>query len=112
LGPREPGGHAGQRRPLDGGARPEFDCRLFLGLGRIRGMDAACLMGETSGYLVDPKAAKSVLGVLSELLDVEVDLGELEKKAEELEEFVSQMMQQMPDEASAASGREDLRYIG
>lgn len=83
---------------------------LFLGLGRLRGMDAACLMGETSGYLVDPKAAQAVLKVLSELLDVEVDLSELEKKAEELEEFVYQMMQQAPQETPTR--REDLRYIG
>jgi len=34
---------------------------LLLGLGGERGLDAACLMGETSGYLVDPKAAKAVL---------------------------------------------------
>ncbi len=73
-------------------------------------MDAACLMGETSGYLVDPKAAQAVLQVLSELLEVEVDLSELEKKAEELEEFVYQMMQQAPQETPPR--REDLRYIG
>lgn len=83
---------------------------LFLGLGKLRGIKAACLMGETSGYLVDPRGAQSTLKALSILLDVEVDLSELEKKAAELEEFVSQIAEQMPQETPA--GREDLRYIG
>ena len=38
---------------------------LLLGLGALRGIDAVCLMGTTSGYLVDPKAAQAVLAVLS-----------------------------------------------
>src|SRR5688572_20907844 len=29
---------------------------LFLGLGMLRGFTGACLMGETNGYMVDPKA--------------------------------------------------------
>ena len=37
---------------------------LLLGLGALRGIDAVCLMGVTSGYLVDPKAAQEVLRVL------------------------------------------------
>lgn len=84
---------------------------LFLGIGRLRSIKAACLMGETSGYLVDPKAAQAVLKVLSELLDVEVDTAALEEQAEELEEFVSQVMEQSPRESPAPS-REDLHYIG
>ena len=36
---------------------------LLLGMGERRGTDGVCLMGETSGYLVDPKSAdrKSVV---------------------------------------------------
>jgi len=36
---------------------------LVLRLGGRRGFDAACLMGETSGYLVDPKSARAVRSV-------------------------------------------------
>lgn len=84
---------------------------LFLGLGGLRDVRAACLMGETSGYVVDPKAAKAVLEVLSELLDVEVDMAALEEKAEELEQFVSKVMEQVPQE-QATTAKEDLNYIG
>ena len=46
---------------------------LILGLSRMRGIDAVCLMGETSGYLVDPMSAANVLDILSKLIDVPVD---------------------------------------
>jgi len=45
----------------------------MLGLSAQRGIDAVCLMGETSGYIVDPMAAASVLAVLSKLTGVPVD---------------------------------------
>ncbi|PJB20939.1 MAG: proteasome assembly chaperone family protein, partial [Euryarchaeota archaeon CG_4_9_14_3_um_filter_38_12] len=41
---------------------------LLLGMGLFRGMDGVCLMGETSGYFVDPKAARAVLEVLIKVL--------------------------------------------
>ena len=40
---------------------------LLLGLGKIRGMQGTCFMGETPGYLVDPKSAKAVLKILMKI---------------------------------------------
>ena len=81
---------------------------LLLGLGERRDLPAACLMGETSGYLVDPKSARAVLGVLEAVLGFEVDVSSLEERAEEMEEVVRkiQEMEQGP------SPDDDLRYIG
>lgn len=82
---------------------------LLVGLGARRDLDAACLMGETSGYLVDPKSAQALLGVLQEHLGFEVDLTELEERADEMEDVVARMQeienQNVPTE-------DDLRYIG
>jgi len=66
-------------------------------------------MGETSGYLVDPKSARAVLEVLQSLLDFDVDYETLEDRAEEMEEVVGkiQEMQEGP-----AVPDDDLRYIG
>jgi uncharacterized protein (TIGR00162 family) len=83
---------------------------LLLGLGERRGLPAACLMGETSGYLVDPKSARAVIEVLQELLDVSVDFSSLEEQAEEMEEVVRQMEEL--EQAQSQSAGEDLRYIG
>jgi uncharacterized protein (TIGR00162 family) len=82
---------------------------LLLGLGERRGLPAACLMGETSGYLVDPKSARAVLEVLEELVGFEVDFESLEERADEMEEVV-QKIQQMEQGQQATD--DDLRYIG
>lgn len=82
---------------------------LLLGLGERRDLPAACLMGETSGYLVDPKSARAVLEVLEELVGFEVGFESLEERADEMEEVV-QKIQQMEQGQQATD--DDLRYIG
>ena len=83
---------------------------LLLGLGERRGFEGSCLMGETSGYLVDPKSAKAVLEVLQEALGFTVDFETLEDRAEEMEEVVRQI-QELEGGMSAPSD-DNLRYIG
>ncbi len=82
---------------------------LLLGLGERRGYEAACLMGETSGYLVDPKSARAVLEVLEAAVGFDIAYESLEERAEEVEAVVSRIreMEQGPE-----PGDEDLRYIG
>jgi uncharacterized protein (TIGR00162 family) len=86
---------------------------LLLGLGELRGIDAVCLMGVTSGYLVDPKSAQEVLRILCKALNIEVDMQALQERAKEMEKIVGKLQEmekaQMPYECG---GDEDLRYIG
>ncbi|SNR31563.1 proteasome assembly chaperone family protein [Halorubrum vacuolatum] len=82
---------------------------LILGLGGRRGFEAACLMGETSGYLVDPKSARAVLETLESLLDFEVDYASLEDRAEEMEEVIGKI-REMQEGPSVPD--DELRYIG
>ena len=82
---------------------------LLLGLGERRGLPVGCLMGETSGYLVDPRSARTVLEVLQSLLDFEVDYATLEERAEEMEEVVKKIQEM---EQGPAPSDDDLRYIG
>ncbi|VVB53986.1 PAC2 family protein [uncultured archaeon] len=84
---------------------------LLLGLGELRGIDAACLMGVTSGYLVDPKSAQAVLKVLCKILEIEVDMAALEERASEMEKIVAKL-REMEQGQMPASTDEDLRYIG
>lgn len=83
---------------------------LLLGLGEKRDVDAACLMGETSGYLVDPKSAQAVLEVLQELIGFDVDFGSLEDRADEMEDVVRKIQEM--EQGTPAPTDEDLRYIG
>lgn len=83
---------------------------LFLGLGMQRDMRGACLMGETSGYLVDPKSAQSVLEILSDLLHVKVDFSDLQSRAEQMDKLAQQLRDL--EHAADNPSDEDLRYIG
>ena len=85
---------------------------LVLGLGARRGLSAACLMGETSGYLVDPKSAQAVLEVLQNLLDIEVDFSDLEDRAEEMEEVVGKIQEMQGGGGGGMPSEDELRYIG
>jgi uncharacterized protein (TIGR00162 family) len=80
---------------------------LMLGLSAQRGIDAVCLMGETSGYLVDPMSAANVLGVLSRLIDVPVDPTKLNDRALEMERVIEGLV-----EGERTQKDEELSYIG
>jgi hypothetical protein len=93
---------------------------LLLGLGKIRGrgMEGVCLLGETSGFMADALSAKVVLEKLTKLVNIELDLGILEKKALKIEEVISQMKKMKrpgvrgrPDIESEEE-KDDLSYIG
>jgi proteasome assembly chaperone (PAC2) family protein len=69
-------------------------------------------MGETSGYLVDPKSAQAVLEVLQEVIGFEVDFSSLEDRAEEMEEVVGKIQEMQSQQQQQVMGDDDLRYIG
>jgi uncharacterized protein len=89
---------------------------LFLGLGRLFGMEGVCLMGETSGYFVDPKSAEAVLRVLTKVLHIELDFTSLQSKAQEIDRIaqkIHEAEQRSSDAGPSSPGpREDLGYIG
>ena len=79
---------------------------LILGLSAPMGIDAICLMGETSGYLVDPMSAANVLAILSKLIDVPVDPTKLNDRAAEMEKAIESMVE------GEKGKEEELSYIG
>ena len=64
---------------------------LILGLSHFRNIDALCLLGETRGYLPDPKSAKSVLEVLQSLLGFEVSLAGLDEEISKADKMVTRL---------------------
>lgn len=80
---------------------------LMLGLSAQRGLDAVCLMGETSGYIVDPRSAAAVLSVLSSLLGITVDATQLTARAVEMEKAIEGLI-----ENERMQKDEELNYIG
>ena len=82
---------------------------LLLGLGKLRGFQGTCFMGETPGYLVDPKSAKAVLNILMKITSVDINLSALEKKAKEIEHIAHQLKEM---EGLSKEKSEELKYIG
>ena len=83
---------------------------LLVGIGGKRGLSAVCLMGETSGYVVDPKSAQAVLDVLEQTVGFDVDYERLEARAEKMESFVRRLAK-MQEEQVEVPAEEHLRYI-
>lgn len=86
---------------------------LLLGLAQLKGLDAICLMGETSGYLVDPKSAQKVLNVLTKALGIKVSMQAMEDRARDMEKIVAKLreMEQAKLMPELPPTEEDLRYI-
>ena len=68
---------------------------LVVGIAKTRGMKGTCLLGETSGDVVDAKASKAVLDALLGIIGVKVDMVNLEKRAKDTEMLIQTIEQQM-----------------
>jgi len=67
---------------------------LLLGVAKERGVEGVCLLGEVPTYatrIQNPMAALAVLKVLSQMLDIEIDLDELTRMAMEAKEIMKQV---------------------
>ncbi|AMK14329.1 PAC2 family protein [methanogenic archaeon mixed culture ISO4-G1] len=78
---------------------------MFLALACEYDIAAACLMGETSGFLVDHKSAKCVVNVLSKFLKVKVDTSDMDDNVKQIEQINQEV------EAMAVQDPADLSYI-
>lgn len=80
---------------------------MLLGLGKLRKMEGACLMGETHGAYVDTNSAKELLKVLCKLLKVKVTLEKLDEKIK-LDKIASEELKKLGAEKESG---ESLSYI-
>lgn len=74
---------------------------LILGVAKTKGITGVCLLGETSGYVVDAMASKAVLEVLSKMLGLKLDMVGLDKKAEDTKQLIKTIEDQMGQRTSA-----------
>ena len=80
---------------------------LFLGLGQINGIDAFCLMGETSGFFIDHGSSVEILKILGKMFGIEdLELKELEEECRKLDDLTEKATAPEP------SQKNDLGYIG
>ncbi len=84
--------------------RGDFQIRglngLLLGAARERGVEGVCLLGETPHYAAEmsnPVASYAVLAVLTKMLDLEMDLSDIAKEAEQMAEAMKDISQEVTD---------------
>jgi len=90
---------------------------ILVGLAKFKGVDALCLLAETSGHRPDPKAAKSLLNLLAEMLNLRIDLSDLEREIsryEQIEERIRRIQEQrriLERGRQKTEGEEKIFYI-
>jgi uncharacterized protein (TIGR00162 family) len=75
---------------------------LILGMARFKKIEALCVLGETRGYLPDPKAAKSVVEVLESIFGFGVDLAGLDEEIVKADKMVTRLQKIEEKRASMA----------
>lgn len=90
---------------------------LLLGLAKFRDMEGICLLGETPGYIPDPRAAKSVLLILMEILNLRLDLTDLDREIERIVQIEEQMkrieeQRRIAERELRRMEEEKISYIG
>jgi hypothetical protein len=71
---------------------------LMIGIAAMHGLSGACILGETSGYVIDAGASKATLEVLAKMIQVSIDTTSLKEKAEETQKLITQL-QNMTDQS-------------
>jgi uncharacterized protein (TIGR00162 family) len=88
---------------------------VMIGMAKLHGMEGVSLLGETSGYLLDPSASYSVLDALSRILGLKIDLTSIEERAKEAQQIfgqVQRMTQQEEEEPRPPKDDRKPGYIG
>jgi len=73
---------------------------LFLGIAKLFGIQGICILGETSGYVMDAIASKSVLQILMEMTNLKVDTHNIENRAKDTEMLIRTIEQQIANKVS------------
>ena len=79
---------------MDGGSITGMN-GIMIGIAKLRGMKGVCLLGETSGYVVDAKSSKSLLEILLSIIGIKIDMTNLEKRAKDTEVLIHTIEKQI-----------------
>jgi proteasome assembly chaperone (PAC2) family protein len=86
---------------LRGGLRIAGLNGLILGMAKERGIEGICLLGEVPSYatqIANPKASLAVLGILTKMLGITLDLTELGHLAERVDEEMDRIAKRVTAE--------------
>ena len=81
---------------------------LIPGLAKVRNLKGLFLSGETSGFMVDPRAAMIILRVLVKKLGLQIEMKELEDQAKEIDDALKKGV----DKGPSADDSGKAKYVG
>ena len=81
---------------------------LIPGLAKVRNLKGLFLSGETSGFMVDPRAAMIILRVLVRKLGLQIEMRELEEQAKEIDDALKKGTEKTSTEAHPHK----TKYVG
>lgn len=74
---------------------------LIVGLAKLKEIRGTCLLGETSGYVVDAKVSRSLLEILTAQLSLEISREALDARAKDTEMLIKTIEHQMGQASGA-----------
>jgi uncharacterized protein (TIGR00162 family) len=103
---------------MDGGSITGMN-GILVGIAKRHGMKGTCLLAETSGFVIDAKASKSILETLMSILHLKVDMTNIDKRAKDTEvliktieqEMTSNSIQQAENQSVARTSSSNMGYI-
>ena len=81
---------------------------ILISFGKAYGIDSVCIMGETSGYVLDHKSSNKIIAVLGKMLGTEFDTSEMQAEIDKIDEINNQAQAA----AAVEPPKEDLSYFG
>jgi len=86
---------------------------LLPAMAKLRGMDGACIMGETHGSYIDTASARQIVLLLSKYLDIRVDIKRLNKQAQESQKILKKVQDEVQKtmEAQFEAANRNVTYI-
>jgi hypothetical protein len=73
---------------------------IITGLAKKKNVEGLCLLSETHGYqtptgeyVIDPRAAKAALKVLTSMLNLKVDMEPMDKQVAQMDETIAKLME-------------------
>lgn len=75
---------------------------LILGISKLFKMEGICLLGETSGYVMDAIASKNVLHALMRVMNIKVGMQNIENRAKDTEMLIRTIEQQVANKMTSS----------
>jgi len=86
---------------------------LLPAIGKLRGIEGSCIMGETHGSYIDTASARQIVLMLAKYLEIKIDLKRLNERAQESQKVLKKVQEEVQKsmEAQFEASSKNVSYI-